>query len=277
MVQVPEVRRDLLARVDVQVLVVRQQRELTPVGRPAGGCLFLTMLKLAVNDQRNQIGRHRRRRNRRLDDAPPRSRGCWARACRSRWSSPPRSASSASARRRSPRSRHSTGMIKIDEDDFLRAHAGHVQARHRVRGLVGEGASAYMHAFGPVGPRPRVHPVPSLFSQGSGCATRRRPAGSLWDYSFNWLAAKQARFARAREDSRHAAGGTRLGVPFRRLAVRGLSIAPRAGHGRAADRCEDRRPRCSPPTATCARCKLEPTAASSRRTSSSTAPDFAAC
>ena len=75
---------------------------------------------------------------------------------------------------------------------FPAADAGHVQARHRVRRLVREGACVHA-CLRTRRSRPRLHPVSSLLAEGKRAEDR---AGSLWDYSFNWLAAKQARFSR---------------------------------------------------------------------------------
>jgi len=82
-------------------------------------------------------------------------------------------------------------MIKLDEDDFLR----HTQGTFKL-GIEfvdwWEKGQSYMHAFGPVGRDLAYIPFHHywLRDQASGSA------GSLWDYSFNFLAAKQGRFAR---------------------------------------------------------------------------------
>src|SRR5688572_22550576 len=78
-------------------------------------------------------------------------------------------------------------LAKIDEDEFLR----HTQGTFKL-GIEfvdwWEKGQAYMHAFGPVGRDLAYIPFHHYWLKES--------AGSLWDYSFNWLAAKQARFTR---------------------------------------------------------------------------------
>src|SRR5690349_2119426 len=82
-------------------------------------------------------------------------------------------------------------MIKIDEDDFLRSTQGTFKLGIEFVNWWEKG-HAYMHAFGPVGRDLAYVPFHHywLHDQAQGSA------GSLWDYSFNWLAAKQGRFAR---------------------------------------------------------------------------------
>src|SRR3954470_510540 len=80
-------------------------------------------------------------------------------------------------------------LLKIDENEFLR----HTQGTFKL-GIEfvdwWEQGHAYMHAFGPVGRDLAYIPFHHYW-------LRDQPAaGSLWDYSFNWLAAKQARFNR---------------------------------------------------------------------------------
>jgi tryptophan 7-halogenase len=81
-------------------------------------------------------------------------------------------------------------LVKLDEGDFLR----HTQGTFKL-GIEfvnwWEKGQAYMHAFGPVGRDLAYIPFHQywLRDQAEG------QAGSLWDYSFNWLAATQARFA----------------------------------------------------------------------------------
>jgi tryptophan halogenase len=78
-------------------------------------------------------------------------------------------------------------LLKIDEDDFLR----HTQGTFKL-GIEfvnwWEKGHAYMHAFGPVGRDLAYIPFHHYFL--------REGTGSLWDYSLNWLAARQNRFAR---------------------------------------------------------------------------------
>jgi tryptophan 7-halogenase len=82
-------------------------------------------------------------------------------------------------------------LLRIDEDDFLRQTQGTFKLGIEFVDWYEKG-HAYMHAFGPVGRDLAYIPFHHYWlrdqAQGS--------AGALWDYSFNWLAAKQARFAR---------------------------------------------------------------------------------
>jgi tryptophan halogenase len=80
-------------------------------------------------------------------------------------------------------------MLKIDENDFLRQTQGTFKLGIEFVNWFEKG-HAYMHAFGPVGRDLAYIPFHHYwFKDQAG-------AGSLWDYSFNWLAAKQARFSR---------------------------------------------------------------------------------
>jgi tryptophan halogenase len=82
-------------------------------------------------------------------------------------------------------------LLRIDEDDFLKATQGTFKLGIEFVDWFEKG-EAYMHAFGPVGRDLAYVPFHHYWlrdqPQGS--------AGSLWDYSLNWLAAKQSRFAR---------------------------------------------------------------------------------
>ncbi|HKE94450.1 MAG TPA: tryptophan halogenase family protein [Povalibacter sp.] len=82
-------------------------------------------------------------------------------------------------------------MLRIDEDDFLRATQGTFKLGIEFVDWYEKG-HAYMHAFGPVGRDLAYVPFHHYWlrdqAQGS--------AGSLWDYSLNYQAAKHARFAR---------------------------------------------------------------------------------
>jgi tryptophan halogenase len=87
-------------------------------------------------------------------------------------------------------------LIKLDEDEFLRQTQGTFKLGIEFVDWLEKG-HAYMHAFGPVGRDLAYIPfhhywlkAHALASQGSG------DPGSLWDYSVNWMAARQARFAR---------------------------------------------------------------------------------
>jgi tryptophan halogenase len=82
-------------------------------------------------------------------------------------------------------------MIKIDEDDFLRHTQGTFKLGIEFIDWRRKG-EAYMHAFGPVGRDLALIPFHQYWLREQESGT----AGSLWDYSFNWLAAKQGRFAR---------------------------------------------------------------------------------
>jgi len=78
-------------------------------------------------------------------------------------------------------------LLKIDEDDFLRHAQGTFKLGIEFVDWFEKG-QAYMHAFGPVGRDLAYVPFHHYFL--------KENAGSLWDYSLNWVAAKQARFAR---------------------------------------------------------------------------------
>ncbi len=81
-------------------------------------------------------------------------------------------------------------MVKLDEDEFLRHTQGTFKLGIEFADWKSRG-HAYMHAFGPVGRDLAYVPFHHYFL--------REPdgqAGSLWDYSFNHVAAKNGRFAR---------------------------------------------------------------------------------
>jgi len=80
-------------------------------------------------------------------------------------------------------------LVKIDEDEFLRSTQGTFKLGIEFVDWYQKG-QAYMHAFGPVGRDLAYIPFHHYWLRDQA------GAGSLWDYSFNWLAAKQARFAR---------------------------------------------------------------------------------
>ncbi len=80
-------------------------------------------------------------------------------------------------------------LLKIDENDFLRQTQGTFKLGIEFVDWYEKG-HAYMHAFGPVGRDLAYIPFHHYWFKDQATA------GSLWDYSFNWLAAKQARFAR---------------------------------------------------------------------------------
>src|SRR5690348_606077 len=87
-------------------------------------------------------------------------------------------------------------MIKIDEDDFLRHTQGTFKLGIEFADWWRKG-QAYMHAFGPVGRDLAYIPFHHYFLKDAGAGDDPAgPAGSLWSYSFNWLAATQGRFAR---------------------------------------------------------------------------------
>src|SRR6476659_9382348 len=87
-------------------------------------------------------------------------------------------------------------MVKIDEDDFLRHTQGTFKLGIEFVDWWQKG-QAYMHAFGPVGRDLAYIPFHHYFLKEAGLRDDASgTAGSLWDYSFNHLAAKQGRFAR---------------------------------------------------------------------------------
>jgi tryptophan halogenase len=79
-------------------------------------------------------------------------------------------------------------LVKIDENDFLRHTQGTFKLGIEFVDWYEKG-QAYMHAFGPVGRDLAYIPFHHYWLHD------REHAGSLWDYSFNWLATQQARFA----------------------------------------------------------------------------------
>jgi tryptophan halogenase len=78
-------------------------------------------------------------------------------------------------------------LIKLDEDEFLRHTQGTFKLGIEFANWFEKGHS-YMHAFGPVGRDVAFFPFHHFWL--------RVQEGALWDYSFNWLAAKQGRFSR---------------------------------------------------------------------------------
>jgi len=82
-------------------------------------------------------------------------------------------------------------MLRIDEDDFLRRTQGTFKLGIEFTDWYRRGHT-YMHAFGPIGRDLAYVPFHHYWLRDQAQGT----AGSLWDYSFNWLAAKQARFSR---------------------------------------------------------------------------------
>ena len=80
-------------------------------------------------------------------------------------------------------------LLKIDEDDFLRQTQGTFKLGIEFVDWYEKG-HAYMHAFGPVGRDLAYIPFHHYWFKD------QESAGTLWDYSLNWLAAKQARFTR---------------------------------------------------------------------------------
>jgi tryptophan halogenase len=79
-------------------------------------------------------------------------------------------------------------LVKIDENDFLRHTQGTFKLGIEFVDWYEKG-QAYMHAFGPVGRDLAYIPFHHYWLRD------RDTAGSLWDYSLNWLATQQARFA----------------------------------------------------------------------------------
>jgi len=87
-------------------------------------------------------------------------------------------------------------LLKIDENEFLRQTQGTFKLGIEFVDWYDKG-QAYMHAFGPVGRDLAYVPFHHHFLKESGLRDQPQgPAGSLWDYSFNWVAAKQGRFSR---------------------------------------------------------------------------------
>ena len=82
-------------------------------------------------------------------------------------------------------------LVRIDEDEFLRQTQGTFKLGIEFVDWWEKG-HVYMHAFGPVGRDLAYIPFHHYWLRDQAPAS----ASSLWDYSFNWLAAKQARFAR---------------------------------------------------------------------------------
>jgi tryptophan halogenase len=85
-------------------------------------------------------------------------------------------------------------MVKLDEDDFLRHTQGTIKLGIEFVDWWKKG-EAYMHAFGPVGRDLAYIPFHHYFLKESG-QRDTGSAGSLWDYSLNWVAARQSRFER---------------------------------------------------------------------------------
>jgi tryptophan halogenase len=87
-------------------------------------------------------------------------------------------------------------MIKLDEDDFLRQTQGTFKLGIEFVDWMRRGHE-YMHAFGPVGRDLAYVPFHHyLFRENGTADPAQSPAGTLWEFSLNWLAAKQARFSR---------------------------------------------------------------------------------
>jgi tryptophan halogenase len=84
---------------------------------------------------------------------------------------------------------HFNRLVKLDEDDFLRHTQGTIKLGIEFVDWWEKGQS-YMHAFGPVGRDLAYIPFHQYWLRDSD------NAGSLWDYSLNWTAAKQGRFER---------------------------------------------------------------------------------
>jgi tryptophan halogenase len=86
-------------------------------------------------------------------------------------------------------------MLRIDEDDFLRSTQGTFKLGIEFVDWYEKG-HAYMHAFGPVGRDLAYVPFHHYWLRDQAQRDQMSSAGALWDYSLNYLAAKQARFAR---------------------------------------------------------------------------------
>ena len=224
----------------------------------------------------NQISRHRRRRHRRLDGAPRRWRRCsGARCMPSPWSNPTRSAPSASARRRSRRSSLFNKMLGIDEDEFMRADPGHLQARHRVRRL-GRGwataTSTPSAASGLTSARVPFHQYWLKRAQPGKAATLERLLAARAAAAAGQASCRRAPIRRASPLAEiayayhfDAALYARVPAPLRR-STRRRAHRGQDRRGAAARRRRLRRARCS-----------SKAARASTATCSSTARDFAAC
>src|SRR5690349_12196706 len=82
-------------------------------------------------------------------------------------------------------------LLKIDENDFLRQTQGTFKLGIEFVNWWEKGHE-YMHAFGPVGRDLAYIPFHHYWLRDLAAGTQ----SSLWDYSLNWLAARQSRFAR---------------------------------------------------------------------------------
>ncbi len=80
-------------------------------------------------------------------------------------------------------------LVKFNEDDFLRQTQGTFTLAIEFVNWWEKG-QWYMHTFGPVGRDLAYIPFHHYWIYD------QHTAGSLWDYSLNWFAAKQARFSR---------------------------------------------------------------------------------
>jgi tryptophan 7-halogenase len=80
-------------------------------------------------------------------------------------------------------------LVKFDEDEFLRQTQGTFKLAIEFVDWYEKG-QAYMHTFGPVGRDLAYIPFHHYWLRD------QRTAGSLWDYSLNWLAAREAKFSR---------------------------------------------------------------------------------
>ena len=93
---------------------------------------------------------------------------------------------------------HFNRLVKIDEDEFLRHTQGTIKLGIEFVDWWERG-QAYMHAFGPVGRDLAYIPFHHYWLREQGLDAAHAgsgDAGSLWEYSLNWMAAKQGRFAR---------------------------------------------------------------------------------
>jgi tryptophan 7-halogenase len=86
-----------------------------------------------------------------------------------------------------PAIQHFNRLVKLDEDEFLRHTHGTFKLGIEFVDWLEKGQS-YLHAFGPVGRDLAYIPFHHYWL--------KEAAGSLWDYSLNAVAARQARFAR---------------------------------------------------------------------------------
>ena len=168
-----------------------------------------------------------------------------------------------------PAIREFNKLVKLDEDEFLRQTQGTFKLAIEFRDWWEKGHS-YMHTFGPVGRDLAYIPFHHYWLKD------QPTAGSLWDYSLNWRAAKDARFARLEQVPKTPLAGLTWAFHFdASLYAAYLSRLAQKMGVRRIDAKDCRR------TARCRWRRARPEARGRprgrRRTSSSTAPGSGAC